>query len=108
MTEYKVAFFIWLACAVFFLVLGICSYRSKTPAGFWANAAAPKKVTDLKAYNHAVGRLWCGFAVAFAALGLPILFGQDIAIMFSVLGMGFAVIVMVIIYTFIELKYKIK
>ena len=66
-------FIIWTACAAVMLIIGILSWKSEKPAGFFAGVEAPK-VTDVKKYNHTVGLLWFVYAVLFELLGLPFLF----------------------------------
>lgn len=104
-------FVIWLLVGCFFVALGIYAFVSKKEVafGFWANADM-FPVKDIKAYNRAVGRLWCLFGIVFAVLGLPLLAGQNSAwILLSVLGIMAEVIVTMIIYvTVIEKKYRRK
>ena len=47
------------------------SKKTKT-FGFWANAEAGS-IEDVKAYNCALGRLWCVYGVLFIFMGLPLL-----------------------------------
>ena len=103
------AFMIWLAVSVAFIVLGIYAMLSKKEVafGFWANAET-FPVEDVKGYNRAVGMLWCVFGVIFALLGLPLLPGQNTGyIVISILGcMAEAVAAMIVYVTVIEKKYR--
>lgn len=103
------AFIIWLAISLFFVGMGIsCFISSKQKAfGFWANAETIE-VKDIKAYNHALGKLWCAVGVALAFLGIPLLQGQNSAgIVISILGtMVVSIASMVIYVTVIEKKYR--
>lgn len=71
------AFLIWLVMALCFVGLGIYNFLSKQKSafGFWANAKV-FDVADVKAYNRALGKLWCTFGVVFALLGLPLIWAE--------------------------------
>ncbi|MBD5510901.1 MAG: hypothetical protein HDR08_06585 [Lachnospiraceae bacterium] len=105
------AFLIWLALSACFVIMGIYNFFSKKKSafGFWANAKV-FEVTDVKAYNRALGKLWCVFGVVFALLGLPLLYGQNSPyILLTVLGaMLEAIAAMVVYVTVIEKKYRRK
>lgn len=105
------AFLAWLAMAACFVIMGIYNFFSKRKSafGFWANAKV-FEVTDVKAYNRALGKLWCTFGVVFALLGLPFLYGQNSPyILLTMLGaMLEAIAAMVIYVTVIEKKYRKK
>ena len=68
------AFIIWSIVGVVFIVMGIYNMHSKKeiPFGFWANAEAAA-IEDVKAYNRALGRLWCVYGTLFVLIGLPLL-----------------------------------
>ena len=105
------AFLIWLAMSACFVIMGIYNIFSKKKSafGFWANAKV-FEVTDVKAYNRALGKLWCVFGVVFALLGLPLLYGQNSPyILLTILGaMLEAIAAMVVYVTVIEKKYRRK
>lgn len=107
----ELAFGIWCLISGLFIVLGIYSFLSKKEVafGFWANAET-FPVNDVKAYNRAMGKLWCVFGVVLAVLGLPLLKGQNTAfILLSVLGvMAEAIITMGVYTIIIEKKYRKK
>ena len=106
MTEGLVGFIIWGLVGCMFIVLGVCSALSKTPAGFWANVET-FEVTDIDRYNHAVARLFCVFGIALIFMGIPLLFGKDLWILLSVVGcMIMAIILMAVYILVIEKKYK--
>lgn len=106
-----VAFVLWLFVSLLFVALGIYIIKSKKakPFGFWANAEAPE-VTDVKGYNKALGKLWIIFGVGFAVDGLPLLAGQNSAlVMISVIGAMFLCIGIMVYYSLaIEAKFKKK
>lgn len=105
------AFIAWLVTGIIFVALGICIMNSKKakPFGFWANAEAPE-VTDVKAYNKALGKLWIIFGVGFIVVGLPLLAGENSPlILLSVVGAMFLCIGIMTYYSIvIEPKYKKK
>ena len=111
MTEMMLAFTIWSIIGLLFIILGIYAFFSKKaqPMGFWANAKM-FEVTDVRKYNAAMGKLFIGFGMIFIILGLPLLSGQNSAlIILSVFGVMAEVIIMMAIYTIvIEKKYKKK
>ena len=100
-------FLIWTACAVVLLVIGILSWISKKPAGFFAGVEPPK-VTDVKKYNHAVGALWFVYTVLFELLGMPFLFYRQNSPQFIITLLGTVAITLglVIGYHFILSKYE--
>ena len=101
------AFVIWTAVGLFFIGLGVQCLFARKPAGFWANTEV-FEVKDLKKYNRAMAKLWSGFGAVFIALGLPLLPGQNKAlIMIPMLGSMWEVICAMILYTqVIEKKYR--
>lgn len=103
------AFVIWILISVLFVALGVYIIKSKKakPFGFWANANAPE-VTDVVAYNKALGKLWIIFGIGFAVDGLPLLAGQNSPlILISVVGAMFLCIGVMVYYSLaIEAKYK--
>lgn len=105
------AFLLWFLLGCAFICLGIYSVLSKKAVAFsfWANAEV-FPVNDIKAYNRAVGKLWCGFGTIFIILGLPLLKGQNSpAIIFSILGIMLEAIGAMALYeTVIEKKYRKK
>ena len=111
MTEMMLAFTIWSIIGLLFIILGIYAFFSKKaqPMGFWANAKM-FEVTDVRKYNAAMSKLFIGFGIVFIILGLPLLSGQNSAlIILSVFGVMAEVILMMAIYTIvIEKKYKKK
>ena len=111
MTETMLAFIFWSIIGLLFIILGIYAFFSKKaqPMGFWANAKM-FEVTDVRKYNAAMGKLFIGFGMIFIILGLPLLSGQNSAlIILSAFGVMAEVILTMAIYTIvIEKKYKKK
>ncbi len=109
MSGEMIGFGIWCIIGFIFIVLGVVSFFSKKPTGFWANVEM-FQVTDTKNYNKAMGKLFCIFGIVFIVLGLPLLSGQNSAwILLSSLGVVAETIITMAIYTTrIEKKYKKK
>lgn len=105
------AFIMWLILSLFFVAWGIFTYFSKSakPFGFWANAAVAE-MTDVKAYNRALGKLWCVYGIVLALVGIPLLAGQNSAgVIISILGTMLASIGAMVVYVVvIEAKYRKK
>lgn len=105
------AFLIWTLFSILFIAYGIRAFYSKkaVPFGFWANAEV-FAVKDVRAYNRAVGKLWCVFGIVLAFLGIPLLKGQNSPyVVFSIVGiMAESIAAMVIYVVVIEKKYRGK
>lgn len=103
------AYSLWLLMSLAFIGLGIRCFISKkeTTFGFWANAET-LPVKDVKAYNRALGKLWCVYGVGLALVGLPLLQGQNSAgVVIPILGtMLESIIAMAVYVTVIEKKYR--
>lgn len=101
-------FSIWLLGGLGFIGLGIYAFNAKKAVRFWANVK-PTPIDNIKAYNKAMGKLWCVFAAVFIFLGLPLLGGQNSPmILFSVIGLLIECIFVMVIGTNIENKYRKK
>lgn len=109
MDENLIGFIIWALFGCFMIGLGISAFFSKKAVGFWANIKT-FPVNNIKAYNHATGKLFIAYGVIFIVLGLPLLNGQNTPyILLSVLGVMIETIAMMIIYSlFIAKKYREK
>lgn len=102
-----IGFAIWSIVAVFFLFIGISSWKSEKAVGFFTGVEPPK-VTDVKAYNHAVGKIWFVSAILLEIAGIPLLFSeQNTAIVLLMIPVVIILIIaMVIVYLKVELKYR--
>ncbi len=110
MTHGVYAFSAFALIGVFFLVMGIRCRHSDKPSGFWANAEQ-FEVTDVRAYNKAMSKLWFVAAVFYTALGLPLLTPANIllVILVSIIGCMIVTIgIMIFFTTVIEPKYRKK
>ncbi|MDO5155938.1 MAG: hypothetical protein Q4D51_08220 [Eubacteriales bacterium] len=108
-----VGFIVWCISAMIFVVLAVVCFCSKKAVGFWANSSQKLEVTDVKAYNRAMGILWMIFAVVLCCLGIPLLQEgeESVPLILFVTGGGTIVecIALMIVYVFlIEKKYRIK
>ena len=107
------AFIIWTIVGVVFIVMGIYDMNSKKekPFGFWANAELGP-IEDIKAYNRALGRLWCVYGILFILIGLPLLMlnGQNSGIIvIPMVGTMLISIGAMAVYSIgIEAKYRKK
>ncbi len=114
MTELMQAYLIWLACSLLFVAIGISCFFSAEKgkvAGFWAsiNPLDAEQLTDVAAFNKAVGKLFIAFGIGFALLGLLILYGGLAGAVFTTLGSFAMVIALVVTYVLkIEPKYRKK
>lgn len=102
-----IAFVIWTLVALVFVVIGISSWRAEEEIGFFTGVKPPK-MRDVKAYNHAVAKLWWVFSFLFEVIGLPLIVieqNNPIALIIAVF-VPFLIIGIIIAYKKIELKYK--
>lgn len=108
-TSVKIAFIIWSIVAVIFFIMGLIDRKSDKPVGFWANAKV-SEIENIPEYNNAVAKIWFVFAVVLELLGIPLIFIKQNSpiIMFLVIGMMFLIIVIMVVYTKVEDKYRKK
>lgn len=101
------AFIIWSVCAGIFLIIGVVSYKSEKEAGFFTGVNPPK-MNDVKAYNHAVGKLWFVFSILYESAGIPLIGCEQNSpsALISVVLVFALVIGMMIAYMKIEAKYR--
>ena len=101
------AFAIWTALSVLMACIGIFTYRSKKPVYFFANDSAPLNVEDVKGYNHALAKLWFVYAVLLFLCGLPLLSGNKVLTIVTMLGTVFSTLILIGVYVMkIESKYR--
>lgn len=102
-------FVMWLAAGCLLAALGIGAFFAKKEVGFFNNVK-PLPMRDVKAYNRAVGKLFIVYGILFAALGLPLLLGQNSAwILISILGvMAETIAAMAVYILVIQNKYERK
>ena len=100
-------FVIWSITSVIILGIGIWSYRSEKPVGFFTGTKPPE-VTDVRKYNHAVGILWFAYAVLLELFGIPFLFLKQNSAAFIPVFLGTIAITigLMVGYVAIEKKYR--
>ncbi|EQK42873.1 putative membrane protein [[Clostridium] bifermentans ATCC 638] len=106
-------FIIWALLGILFIVEGIYCIKSKkeVPFGFWSNGKKPSiEVKNIKAYNKALGKLWCIYGFFLILLGIPLLGEQNSPlIIITLIGSILEVIILMYVYTIkIEGKYRKK
>lgn len=102
------AFIVWSMISAFFIVLGVVCFFYKKPMYFWT-VKEMYRVRDIKKYNAALGKLWIGFAIVLELLGLPLLLGQNMPwVILTLLGTAWSAIILMVLYSKIEKKYRIK
>ena len=94
-----IGFIIWSVVAIVLLGIGIWSWRSDKPVGFYTGVKPPE-VNDVKKYNRSVGILWVVYALLFEVLGLPLQFLEqnNPGFLISILGAVFITIALVVVY----------
>ncbi len=102
-----IGFVIWSITSAVMLGIGIWSYRSKEPVGFFTGVKPPE-VKDTKKYNHAVAILWFVYAVLLEVLGIPLLFLEQNSAGFvlPLIGTVLISIGLAVGYTFVEKKHR--
>lgn len=106
-------FIIWTLLGMFFIGEGIYCIKSKKEVsiGFWTNGKTPQiEEKNIKAYNKALGKLWCVYGLFFILLGVPLLGNQNSPlIIITSIGSILEVIILIAVYTIkIEGKYRKK
>lgn len=99
-----IGFLIHCIAGSLFVIIGISSFFSKNPVGFWANIKMCE-VTDARNYNKATGKLFLCFGAVFIILGLPLLTGQNSPlVLLSIAGDMFLIITVMLIYELVIMK----
>ena len=79
----------------------------KLPTSIYANIKEPPKVSDVRAYNRAIGIVWTVSGIVMVLLGLPLLAGQNSPLaLISIFGVVFECIALIAVLVFIEQKYR--
>lgn len=102
-------FVLWMIGGCLLIALGLRAFFAKKEVGFFCNVK-PLPMSDVKAYNRAVGKLLIGYGILFGVLGLPILAGQNSALLLvSILGVVAESIGAMVVYILvIQNKYERK
>lgn len=102
-------FVIHFIIGLFFIFMGIQSKKKKEPVKLWANISnANFKVTDISAYNQAVGKMWIIFGINMILLGLIMFLDiKGVPFLIYMLGVLANILGLMIYYTLvIEKKYR--
>jgi len=100
-------FVIWSAVSLLLFGIGIWSWRSEKAVGFYTGVKPPE-VTDVRAYNRSVGKLWFAYAVLLELLYIPLMIPalHDTGILWLGLGTPVITIGLLIGYHRILQRYK--
>ena len=103
-----IGFIIWSLTSALFLGVGVSTWSSKEPAGFFTGVRPPK-VKNINKYNHSVAMLWMVYALLLEILGIPFLFlkQNSSGLIFTVVGVPVITIALCIAYLQIEKKYRL-
>ena len=104
-----IGFIIWSAVSLLLLGIGVWSWKSGKTVGFYTGVKPPE-VSDVRKYNRSVAVLWFVYAILFELLGLPLLFMKQnsAGFLWSILGVPVISIALMIAYTRILAKYRVK
>ena len=104
-----IGFIIWSIVSLVLLGIGIWTWNSNKPVGFYTGTKPPE-VTDARKYNRSVAVLWFAYAGLFELLGLPFLFLKQNAagFLWVVPGVVMISIALMIVYNRILSKYEQK
>lgn len=95
-----------MPAVLFFVGIGIYSFKRKTPMHFWAGTIVKsEEISNIKAYNRANGIMWIAYGLSF--LLIPLLGSMVGSIVIAILS-PFMIVGMVLCYRCIYNKYKVK
>lgn len=98
----------WIA-AMIFLILGIWAVNRETPMWFWGGTQIPESsITDVKAYNRAMGKMWCVFSIPLWVGGIVEFLLPAASILILALACTVGIGLVVWRYHKIEEQYFIK
>ncbi len=103
-----IGFIIWSLVSAAFLGIGVSTWKSKEPAGFFTGVKPPK-VNNINKYNHSVAVLWIVYALFLEILGIPFLFLEQNSsgLILVAAGVPVITIALCIVYLQIEKKYRL-
>lgn len=92
---------------VIFLGIGIYSFKNNIPMHFWSGTIVEaKEITEIKAYNKAVGTMWIVYGLLYFISWIISVFFKEIgSILMGLLALP-GVIVLILCYNRIYNKYK--
>lgn len=107
MGENIVALVAIIPVVMIFGVIGIYSYKNNIPMSFWKGSIVEaKEITDIKAYNKAVGELWIRYGLAYLIAWITSVFSKKIGNILMLLVALIGSIVLIFSYSRIYNKYK--
>lgn len=60
----------WVA-AILFIIIGIYAMNRKKPMWLWSGSQiSESNINDVKAYNRAIGKMWCVFSIPMFVGGI--------------------------------------
>jgi hypothetical protein len=96
-------------CAILFLSIGIYAGKREKPMWFWAGSTVDEsKITDVKAYNKENARMWELYSLWYFASGIIYFWNEIIAIILLILSCSVGIGMLVVTFSKIEKKYKVK
>lgn len=103
-------FYIYAACCALFYLLAVYALLAKKPIGLRTREHRRSKIKDVRGYNRAVAKLFFAYGTVLLLCGLPTVFDIDpmAAMMISMLGIMFSVILLFAAAVRIESKYRGK
>ena len=98
----------WIA-AILFIIIGIYAMNRKKPMWLWSGSPiSESNINDVKAYNRAIGKMWCVFSIPLFIGGIV----EFLLPVYSIIIFAFATVIniglSVWIYHKIEEKYLSK
>lgn len=103
-----IGFIIWSLVSAVFLGIGVSTWKSKKPVGFFT-WVKPPEVKNIDKYNHCVAALWIVYALLLEILGIPFLFLEQnsAGLILVAAGVPVITIALCIVYLQIEKKYRL-
>lgn len=100
-----IGFVIWSLVSAMLLGIGISTWVSKKPVGFFTGVKPPE-VKDINKYNHSVAVLWFVYAILIEICGIPLLFLEQNSAGFIPVIIGVAVITIAVCIVYLQIKKK--
>ena len=97
------------AAPVIFIIIGIYAMNRKKP--MWLGAGSPiseSNINDVKAYNRAIGKMWCVFSIPLFVGGIVEFILPIYSILILALTCTVGIGLIVLYYHKIEEKYFVK
>ena len=96
-----------LLFAAVFIGIGIYSLKKKTPTHFWSvTTVKTEEISNVKSYNKENGIMWLVYGSTYIISAILSLFGSIIAPIIVILSSTVGLIILVLVYQRIYMKYK--